>query len=70
MANPTVRARGRRISLTDLPMTVFATKCGHGGKDRAIVKGDHIFCEPCGATVRVTAILASRGEAPTVPARR
>lgn len=69
MANPTIRARGRRISLTDLPMTVFATSCGHGGKNYAIVKGDHVFCEPCKETVRVVSILASRGEAPA-PVKR
>lgn len=70
MANPTVRVRGRRISLNDLPMTVFATSCGHGGKDRAIVKGDWVQCEECQDQVRVTKILASRGEVPVTSRRR
>lgn len=67
MANPTIRdRRGRKIRLTDIPMTVFATKCGHGGKDHGVLKGDLVFCEPCGDRVRVTAILASRGEMPAM----
>lgn len=62
--NPAVRARGRRVTLTDLPMVVFAMSCGHTGKDRAIQVGDWTFCDTCQDRVQVGAVLAAQSGTP------
>lgn len=51
---PTVRnAEGKRVSLKDLPLTAYTLKCGHFGRDYAILLGDLVFCEACKDQVRV-----------------
>jgi hypothetical protein len=62
-----VRARGRRLTLADLPMVVFAMSCGHTAKDRVIQVRDWTFCNTCQGRVQVSAILAAQSGAP-VPA--
>lgn len=69
-SNTTTRParRGRhRMTVADLPMTVFALACGHTGRERGIAKGDHLWCTECAATKRVAAILAQQGGGASTP---
>lgn len=63
-ATPTRYIRGRKVSLDDLPMALYALNCGHNGKGRAIRARDVVFCDKCATTRTVAAILAQQGGAP------
>lgn len=49
---------GRAVSLESQPLVAFSLTCGHLGREYAVERRDLIFCDACGATRRVTKVLA------------
>lgn len=53
---PSVMVDGRRITLKDLPLSVYLLKCGHYGRDYGIMLNDLIFCPTCKDTIKVVKV--------------
>lgn len=49
---------GSVVRLDSLPLVAYSLSCGHLSRDYGVVEGDHMFCETCKDTERVTHILA------------
>lgn len=49
---------GRKVRLSDLPLTAYTLACGHVGRDYGIIKGDLLFCGTCQTPKRVARIIA------------
>lgn len=49
---------GRRISLKDLPLVSYLLKCGHYGRNHAIMLNDLVFCDTCKDTMQVVKVIS------------
>ncbi|MGV8847696.1 hypothetical protein [Tessaracoccus sp.] len=56
MSDTTTAPTRRPLTLNDLPLVGYRLACGHDGTDRAILKGDLIFCPNCTQLAKITAI--------------